>query len=115
VIRIAITEAAYRAIEATMPLGSVGFERDPAASGEVFVWLEEGVLNRLRMMRGSGESYSDVILRLATARRRKDDRRVVSGLRTPSDTGEGQRASGRCAGGAARHRGEATWRAGIAP
>jgi hypothetical protein len=65
VIRIAITEAAYEAIKATMPLGSVGFERGPTASGEVFVWLEEGVLNRLRALRGPGESHSDVILRLA--------------------------------------------------
>jgi hypothetical protein len=41
VIRIAISQAAFEAIAATLPLGSVG-----------------------RAMRGPGESYSDVILRL---------------------------------------------------
>jgi predicted CopG family antitoxin len=32
--------------------------------GERFVWLAPGVINRLKAMRGSGESFSDVILRL---------------------------------------------------
>ena len=32
--------------------------------GQCFVWLEPEVVNRLRAMRGPGESYSDVILRL---------------------------------------------------
>jgi hypothetical protein len=47
-IRIAITKAAN--------------ER-----GERYVWLAPNVVNRLRAMRGPGESYSDVILRLAKA------------------------------------------------
>ena len=29
------------------------------------IWLETTVVNRLRAMRGPGESYSDVILKLA--------------------------------------------------
>jgi hypothetical protein len=41
-----------------------GFERDPADDGEWLVWLERSVVNRLRALRGPGESYSDVILRL---------------------------------------------------
>ena len=63
-IRIAITEAAFDAIAATLPLGSVGFEVE-AIEGERYVWLDPAVVNRLRAMRGPGESYSDVILRLA--------------------------------------------------
>jgi hypothetical protein len=65
VIRIAISAEAFAAIEATMPLGSVAVE--PAANdrSEREIWVAEGVLNRLRLMRGPGESYSDVILRLA--------------------------------------------------
>jgi hypothetical protein len=33
------------------------------------VWLDPCVLARLRFLRGPGESYSDVILRLAAAER----------------------------------------------
>jgi hypothetical protein len=67
VIRIAITEAAFDAIAATLPLGSVGYENESNERGERYVWLDHGVVNRLRAMRGPGESYSDVILRLAKA------------------------------------------------
>ena len=52
------------AISFTLPLGSVGFERHPADDGQRLVWLERSVVNRLRALRGPGESYSDVILRL---------------------------------------------------
>jgi hypothetical protein len=45
-IRIAITPAAFDAIAATLPFGSVGYENG-----------------------GAGESYSDVILRLAKRER----------------------------------------------
>jgi hypothetical protein len=41
VIRIAITQAAYEAIAATLPLGSVGYEAQRTEKGEVFIWLEE--------------------------------------------------------------------------
>jgi hypothetical protein len=65
-IRIAITSAAFDAIAATLPLGSVGFE--PAdTKGERMVWLDPPIVARLKAMRGPGESYSDVILRLARA------------------------------------------------
>jgi hypothetical protein len=49
-----------------MPLGSFGFERDLNAKGERTVWLEEVWVDRLGAMR-AGESYSEVILRLAEA------------------------------------------------
>jgi hypothetical protein len=53
-------------ILATMPLASAGYEAERIASGEVRIWLAAHVVNKLRAMRGPGESYSDVILRLAT-------------------------------------------------
>jgi hypothetical protein len=65
VVRIAITPAAVEAIAATMPLNSVAVEAVRAPNDDVYIWLDPAVLNRLRAMRGPGESYSDVILRLA--------------------------------------------------
>jgi hypothetical protein len=66
-IRISITSAAFEAIAATLPLGSVNFEREAGAKGERLVWLEAVVVDRLTAMRRPSESYSDVILRLAEA------------------------------------------------
>ena len=66
-IRIAITQAAFEAICATLPLGSVGYENETTERGERLIWLDHGVVNRLKAMRGPGESYSDVIIRLAAA------------------------------------------------
>jgi hypothetical protein len=65
VIRIAIAAAAYEAIAATLPLGNVGYETERSEKGEVFIWLEERWLDKLTAMRDPGESYSDVIVRLA--------------------------------------------------
>ena len=62
--RIAITPAAFDAIAATLPLGSVTFEQQLGANGERFIWLEGRILNKLAAERRRGESYSDVILRL---------------------------------------------------
>ncbi len=39
-IRITITAEAYEAIVKTMPLGSVGFEREADANGERLIWIE---------------------------------------------------------------------------
>ena len=66
-IRIAISQEAFDAVARTMPLGSVGFERDPNAKGERTVWLDDVWVNRLSAMRGAGESYSDAILRVVAA------------------------------------------------
>jgi hypothetical protein len=63
-IRIAITEAAFEAITQTLPLASVGYENATNEKGERLIWLEPSVIDRLRSLRGPGESYSDVILRL---------------------------------------------------
>jgi hypothetical protein len=53
-----------RRIARTLPLGSVGYENKTNANGERLIWLERAVVDRLRAMRGPGESYSDLILRL---------------------------------------------------
>jgi hypothetical protein len=63
-IRIAITQAAFDAIASTMNLGRVGFENPVNENGGRLIWLDRAVADRLRSLRGPGESYSDVILRL---------------------------------------------------
>jgi hypothetical protein len=64
-VRIAITQAAFDAIAKTLPVGSVGYENATNEKGERLIWLEPSMVDRLRAMRGPGESWSDVILRLA--------------------------------------------------
>jgi hypothetical protein len=64
-IRIAISQAAFDAIAKTLALGSTGYENKTNEKGERLVWLDRSVVDRLRALRGPGESYSDVILRLA--------------------------------------------------
>jgi hypothetical protein len=64
-IKIAVTQEAFAAIEVTLPLGTVGVEPKANENGEREIWLDDGTLDRLRLLRGPGESYSDVILRLA--------------------------------------------------
>jgi hypothetical protein len=64
-IKIAISAEAFEAIAATMPLGNVGYENERTATGERLIWLDRAVVDRLSALRGTGESYSDVILRIA--------------------------------------------------
>jgi hypothetical protein len=42
----------------------VGYENKVNERGERLIWLEPNVLARLNAVRGPGESYSDVILKL---------------------------------------------------
>ena len=49
----------------TLPLGSVGYENAVDGEGQRLIWLDRSVVDRLRSLRGPGESMSDVILRLA--------------------------------------------------
>jgi hypothetical protein len=63
-IRIAITRAALDAIAATHALGSVAYEAEANEQGDRLIWLEDAIADRLATMRGTGESYSDAILRL---------------------------------------------------
>ena len=44
----------------------MSYENASNVKGERYVWLEPRVVDRLRSLRGRGESYSDVILRMAT-------------------------------------------------
>ena len=64
-ILISVTAAAFEAIAATLPFGSAGFEQEPDAKGERQIWLEPRFVDRLRAVRGPGESFSYVILRPA--------------------------------------------------
>jgi hypothetical protein len=61
-----ISQAAFEAIARTLSLGSVSFENATNEKGERLIWLESNVVDRLRYLRGSRESFSDVILRLAS-------------------------------------------------
>jgi hypothetical protein len=72
VIRIAITHAAFDAIAATLPLGSVSYENATNERGERYVWLPPNVVDRLKAQRRPGESYSDVIMRIAVGARVAD-------------------------------------------
>jgi hypothetical protein len=63
-IRIAITQAAFDAIVRALP-GSVGYENAVNEKGQRLIWLDRAVVDRFKALRGPGESYSDVIMRLA--------------------------------------------------
>ena len=43
----------------------MGYENKTNERAERYVWLDHAVVSRLRALRGPGESYSDVIIRLA--------------------------------------------------
>jgi hypothetical protein len=47
VIRIAISQAAFEAIAATLPLGSVGYENGVSEHGERYVWLAPNVVDSI--------------------------------------------------------------------
>jgi hypothetical protein len=64
-VRIAITQAAFDVIASTLPPGSTGYENAVNDKGERWIWLERRMLDKLNSYRRPGESYSDVILRLA--------------------------------------------------
>ncbi len=63
-IKIAITVEAFDAIATTLQLGSVAYEPELNAKGERLIWIDDRQADKLAAMRGPGESYSDVILRL---------------------------------------------------
>jgi hypothetical protein len=66
-IRVTITPGAYVVVAATHPSSALKQSRAP--NGDFYVWLETEYLDQLRATRKQGESYSDVILRLAEASR----------------------------------------------
>jgi len=58
------TAEAYEAIKATMPRMD-GAAASKRPDGQVQIWLHHAVVDRLRALRRPGESYSDVIIRVA--------------------------------------------------
>jgi hypothetical protein len=64
-VRIVITQAAFDAIAATLPLGSVSYENAIDDHGLRYIWLEARWVDRLKSYRRDGESYSQIILRVA--------------------------------------------------
>jgi hypothetical protein len=65
VIRIAISVEAFEAIARTLPVDVGGCRNKVNTRGERLIWFAPPVVDRLGALRGRGESYSDVILRLA--------------------------------------------------
>jgi hypothetical protein len=64
---ITITAEAYAAIKATLPADTQTWPTSPGDQGDVVIWLEQATVDRLGALRGPGESYSDVIIRVARA------------------------------------------------
>jgi hypothetical protein len=64
-IEIAVSPAAFDAIKATIENGGGGLPPKRNSRGEYLVWLDDRIVARLARLRGRGENYSDVILRLA--------------------------------------------------
>ena len=63
-IGITVTAEAYVAIKATLPADTKTWPTSPGHQGDVIICLDQATVDRLGAMRGPGESYSDVILRL---------------------------------------------------
>ena len=57
-IRIAITEAAYRAIRSTLPEDAPLWPLQRSGRPKCLIHIEAAVLDRLRAMRKLGERYS---------------------------------------------------------
>jgi hypothetical protein len=74
-IRIAITAAAFDAVAKSLPFGSTMSEAKTTSDGERFIWVEKHALVQLDLMRGPGESYSDVIIRLCEIEAAKPGKR----------------------------------------
>jgi hypothetical protein len=66
-IRIAVSLAAYKAIVATLSDDMVPIPPEKSPQGEYLLILDQRTMARLTKLRGRGESYSDAILRLASA------------------------------------------------
>jgi hypothetical protein len=58
-------EAARDKARAIAKTAAYAMRTRPTSRGGRLIWLDHAVVARLRAMRGPGESYSDVILRIA--------------------------------------------------
>jgi hypothetical protein len=65
VVTISITIAAFEAIKSTLPDDADAFPPQLDERGGVRFVVDHKTLDRLTALRGPGESYSDVILRMA--------------------------------------------------
>ncbi|HEY1881232.1 MAG TPA: hypothetical protein VGG68_14995 [Caulobacteraceae bacterium] len=65
-IRIAITNEAHEAIASTVKDGLIKLQE--TEDGFLWVWLPRPVAQALASLRRPGESYSDVIMRLANGK-----------------------------------------------
>ena len=63
-VRIAVSQAAFKAVAANSRLGRVVYEPERNAKGEPVIWVERLALDKLDALRALSESYSDAILRL---------------------------------------------------
>jgi hypothetical protein len=63
-VRIFVTDEAFEAIKAALPVGSVAFEPE-VTKGLRTIWVERVVVDKLARLRGPGETFSHVIMRLA--------------------------------------------------
>jgi hypothetical protein len=64
-IGVAVSLRAYRASKRTLPVGEIALKRERDGQGRYLLCLDEATANSLSLRRRIGESYSDVILRLA--------------------------------------------------
>ena len=64
-ICITVTAEAYAAIKATLPPDTQTWPTCPADQGDVIIWLDQATIDRLDALRAAGDSYSDVIIRVA--------------------------------------------------
>ncbi len=60
-----VSARAYRAIKATLPVGSVVYPPERNDRGQYLLWLTEAEANRIGALRRRGESYGDAVIRLA--------------------------------------------------
>ena len=63
-VTISITAEAFNAVKATLSADAEADTR-PDGKGGFHITLPRDVLNKLRLIRKAGESYSDVIMRIA--------------------------------------------------
>jgi hypothetical protein len=66
-VTISITLAAFEAIKSTLPDDADAFPPELDERGGVRFVVDHRTLDRLTALRGPGESYSDVILRMVKA------------------------------------------------
>ena len=64
-IVITVTAKAYGAIKATLPAGTKTWPTSPGDQGDVVIQLDQAMVARLNATRDPGESYSEVIIRVA--------------------------------------------------